>query len=401
MRSSLVILTALLLIGLLPAALLNSDESSTATTQVFIGACGDGIVHPGQECDRGEYNMDEYSLTIEGRNCGTDCRWYAYCGDGIVQPEYGEECDDGTNEDDGFCSADCRLLDEEEEEENGEGEEEDEEDEGDEEGEDPDEEPGAPPSPGGPGGGGGGHDPGDDDGIGPTVVSAEGLAYPNSEVVILKDGDRIGSVTAESNGFFTFTTDEVTSGATTFGFRATDERGVESMNYTTTFEVSEGATTQVADVYIPPTITIEERELDPGDVLQLSGQTVPGAELEIRIHSETYQREETVADDDGFWELEVDTSSLSRGQHSVKARFQVEVDEREKSSSFSDAHTFALGEEVRDDLTADLNGDGRVHLADFSILLFHWGTDSTVADINNDGQVGLADFSIMMHQWTG
>ena len=52
-------------------------------------------------------------------------------------------------------------------------------------------------------------------------------------------------------------------------------------------------------------------------------------------------------------------------------------------------------------IPADLNGDGRVNLIDFSILLHWWGKDNALADLNKDGRVGLKDFSIMMYWWTG
>ncbi len=51
---------------------------------------------------------------------------------------------------------------------------------------------------------------------------------------------------------------------------------------------------------------------------------------------------------------------------------------------------------------ADLNGDVRVDLVDFSILLYNWGKPKNLkADINNDGLVDLVDFSIMLYWWTG
>lgn len=50
---------------------------------------------------------------------------------------------------------------------------------------------------------------------------------------------------------------------------------------------------------------------------------------------------------------------------------------------------------------SDLNGDGKVNLVDFSILLSKWDTADTRADINADGKVNLADFSIMLFDWTG
>lgn len=348
-----------------------------ASTQVFVGTCGDGVVHPGQECDDGwENNIGVYSITIDGRTCGPDCKWYAYCGDGIVQSEHGEECDDGTNTDDGFCSADCKVI---------EG------------------EPDAPDSRGGSGGGGGGgsFSPGSDEPIGPTAVTVQGRAYPNTSVNILKDGTAIGVVSTDSRANFTFTTDDVSPGATTFGFWAEDNLGLRSISYTTTFQVSEGAETTVNGVFIPPTIEIDEVEVDPGQVMEIYGQTAPEVDVSTHIHSEAKAVEETRSDPDGNWRLEFDTSALERGHHTAKSKYQFEEGGSTQNSSFSRSISFFLGVPAESQLTADLNDDGQVNLADFSILLFHWGTASSLADINNDSTVGLADFSIMLFQWTG
>jgi len=51
----------------------------------------------------------------------------------------------------------------------------------------------------------------------------------------------------------------------------------------------------------------------------------------------------------------------------------------------------------------DLNGDNRIDMADFSILLFYYGqSGSQIAfiDFNRDGIVDLADVSILLYYWT-
>ncbi|KAH7113930.1 hypothetical protein B0J13DRAFT_533708 [Dactylonectria estremocensis] len=68
------------------------------------GICGDGILAPanGEECDDGN--------NIDGDGCSANCTKEstgAYCGDGIVRP--GEECDDGNNVDGDGCSATCTI----------------------------------------------------------------------------------------------------------------------------------------------------------------------------------------------------------------------------------------------------------------------------------------------------
>ena len=69
--------------------------------------CGDAIVQPeaGEQCDRGEqYNTGGFG------GCESNCRFSPHCGDGIVQIDLGEQCDDGDDNQSGYghCSV-CRL----------------------------------------------------------------------------------------------------------------------------------------------------------------------------------------------------------------------------------------------------------------------------------------------------
>jgi uncharacterized membrane protein YgcG len=52
---------------------------------------------------------------------------------------------------------------------------------------------------------------------------------------------------------------------------------------------------------------------------------------------------------------------------------------------------------------ADFNGDNRVDIVDFSIMLYYYGRSDTAAlryDLNHDGVVDLPDVSILMYYWT-
>jgi hypothetical protein len=64
--------------------------------------CGDGVVNrPSEECDDGELNSD-----TDPDACRTNCK-LAGCGDGVIDQE--ELCDDGNQEDDLTCAADCQA----------------------------------------------------------------------------------------------------------------------------------------------------------------------------------------------------------------------------------------------------------------------------------------------------
>jgi len=52
---------------------------------------------------------------------------------------------------------------------------------------------------------------------------------------------------------------------------------------------------------------------------------------------------------------------------------------------------------------ADFNGDCRVNITDFSILMANWGANprNRVTDINADNVAGIVDLSILLYWWTG
>jgi cysteine-rich repeat protein len=70
-----------------------------------VPGCGDATVQPelGEECDNG-FNRGGYGT------CAPGCVFGPYCGDGIVDSEFGEECDLGSKERVGACMPSCRLL---------------------------------------------------------------------------------------------------------------------------------------------------------------------------------------------------------------------------------------------------------------------------------------------------
>ncbi|MBN2342042.1 MAG: DUF4215 domain-containing protein [Deltaproteobacteria bacterium] len=64
--------------------------------------CGDGVVGIGEECDNG-VNEGGYG------QCGPDCTYDGYCGDGVVQEAY-EHCDDGNYNNNDECPSSCRII---------------------------------------------------------------------------------------------------------------------------------------------------------------------------------------------------------------------------------------------------------------------------------------------------
>ncbi len=347
---------------------ITNGQAGTATTTLSLSICGNALVDVGEECDvPGETGT--YSTTIAGRQCTPTCDFGPYCGDGILQTLYTEECDDGNNDDDDFCSATCKI------------------------------EP-AGSGGGGTSGGGSGGGGGSSVDLGDTVISVVGYAYPSRTVNILLDTDPVGSVRANTSGRFEFST-AASPGTATMGFWALDDAGTRSLTFNTTFDVTQGAITNVNGVVLPPTIRLSAQTINPGDVLSVSGQSIPNARIEVHLSNQLLAT--TTASASGIWSVTPATSRIPVATHTIKARSLSTG--ALAPSAFSTALQLFVGVNGRVTSPSDLNRDTRINLVDFSILIFWWGSaggnSNPPADINGNGRVGIEDFSILLFNWTG
>jgi cysteine-rich repeat protein len=360
--------------------------AAVATTTIVISICNDGILNPGEICDNGPDNDGAYGSSSVARRCNTNCSAYGpYCGDNILQALYSEQCDDGNNVSGDLCSATCTqeaapLS----------------------TSTPPAPPPTPPPTPSGGSGGGGVFN-----GFVPvhaqTRVILEGKAYPNASINILKDGAIVDVVPADTSANFSYNTSNVTPGPTTFGFWATDGRGIRSITFTTTFQVTQNAVTSVSNVFLPPTIDLKQKKVTMGEILDALGSTAPLAKVSLFVDKEKNPRMTATSSTAGLWNAAVPTLGLpDEAFHAIKGMFEQIGAGAQAKSGFSQAVNFYVGtRDVQTPGSADLNSDGKVNLVDFSILLFHWGTDHAIADLNSDGKVNLTDFSILLFNWTG
>jgi len=368
-----------LMLGAIVAATIvisNNAQAADVTTYATLLICGDGVVQTSEEvCDDGRgNNLGQYGSSTAERHCAPGCATFGpYCGDGILQTRYGEECDDQDTDDTDLCNSQCEAL--------------------------------TPVSPGGGGAPQVGSTPNIPGGTQGTILSQtetkiilRGKGFPNRDVNILLDGKSIGVVRADSSANFSFSTTEITPGTATFGFWSSDAAGTNSITASIVFDVVQSAVTTVANILIPPTTRVSETQMAPGDLLTISGQSVPSAGIIAQIYngpvvfnSETNRT--------GAWALQVDTASLTTGYHLVRAAFELSSTTR---SGYGRSVNFYIGGEAPlKDKSPDLNGDGKVNLVDFSIFLLSWNTDDDRPDFNSDGKVNLGDFSIMLFAWTG
>jgi hypothetical protein len=259
------------------------------------------------------------------------------------------------------------------------------------------------------GGGGGGRGGGGGGGSSCfTQVTFQGVAYPGSNVNLVRDGRFIAKVPAGPDARFQISITNVTEGTYTYGIWSEDHRGVRSVTQTFTVAIAECVTTIISGIFLPPTIDVDKSQVRRGDPLTVLGQTVPDATVSIVFHSETELNKTATADKNGIWNYVLDTLELDFGSHSTAARSKKSVN----MSPLSQFINFTVGtENVANTSTStcfkyDLNCDGKINLIDFSILAFWYKRPLTAesaprVDFNSDGKVDLVEFSILAYYWTG
>jgi hypothetical protein len=185
---------------------------------------------------------------------------------------------------------------------------------------------------------------------------------------------------------------------------AQDSAGRRSITLNNTFDVTQGAVTNVSGLILPPTISVPSPNVVPGSTLVISGQTIPSAKVDIHFNNSEIV-ESTNSGTDGRYTLSFNTTRLRNAEYAIKARSVTGTAPLLTQSGFSSSLQLFVGVDGRPTTSSDLNRDGSVNLIDFSIMIFWWqtngGDSDPAADINGNGRVSLEDFSILLFNWTG
>ncbi len=260
------------------------------------------------------------------------------------------------------------------------------------------------PPPGG-GGGGGGYTPPPPGPTGNGVLVVKGLAYPSSQVSLLKDGNIVAVTTADPGAGFNIQLSGLGAATYSFGVYSTDADGLKSPTFTFPETFTEGVTITVDNIFLGPSIGLSHSIIKQGDTITAFGYTVPQSEVKVFFHSDTEFMETITSAANGSWVKPFSTAVLELGSHTSRSQ----ADKNNLVSAYSNTIGFAVGDSsvetpVGSCRRSDLNCDGRINLTDFSILLYFWQQTSPSnirVDINKSGKVDLTDFSILLYDWTG
>ncbi len=315
--------------------------------------CGNSYLEPPEECDDGNL--------INGDGCSDMCLLEQICGDGIVQSP--EECDDGNLINGDGCSNLCLLET-------------------------------ITPTSTPPVGWSGGKTL--------TTVDFFGVTSPYALVSLTKFGRVVAIAQADAMGNFTFRLSALPIGTYDFGLFAEDRFGRYTLTSNLSLSLVARSITTVENIFLTPTISISRRDIMPGQNMMVFGETAPNSLVQLYLGSELINQV-VYSDNNGFWQMELDSTDLAAGPQSIKAK-ALTTDGLE--SNFSESMFFeVVPAPIPQGQCAgpDLNFDGWVNVFDLSILMNYWRQTNPsfiCADINQDGLVDIVDFSILLYWWS-
>ncbi|WP_171853603.1 Ig-like domain-containing protein [Enterobacter hormaechei] len=153
-----------------------------------------------------------------------------------------------------------------------------------------------------------------------TTPTLRGSAAPGDIVSILDNGKVIGSVTADSNGKWTFTPDAaLADGKHTFTVTATDAAGNSRTSGSFPIVIDTAAPSPAENIVINDNVGDKQGPVGSGDTTDdqsptLSGEAEPGSVVDIYDNDEKIGS--VIVDDEGKWSYTPD-KPLDKGDHEI------------------------------------------------------------------------------------
>ena len=118
--------------------------------------------------------------------------------------------------------------------------------------------------------------------VGQYSLSLYGFASPNASINIKSDNVLLTSGAADGNGNFAFTDLPITEGFSSFCFETTDVRRLGSSEGCMVIEPAEDDVV-LRDIYLPPTIGLENSTITEGSSGLTYGYSMPDASVSIQL----------------------------------------------------------------------------------------------------------------------
>ena len=229
----------------------------------------------------------------------------------------------------------------------------------------------------------------------PPTPIIRARAYPGADILISSFSGSAAlestRVVSSSNGYFDIALKS--TGTTSYGVVATDANGDRSQTKVFSFNLDLGGLDTNLSVVIPPTAKLLRSSITKGDNMVVTGYGFGNSAIQLFIDGVRIG-DTARTDDTGKYRLLFNTAGLSFGSHEVMVN---EVLQDGTVSDYSIRRTITISSLFTP--KADFNNDAKINIQDWSIFLSRWNTAGGAngdLDLNGDGMVDIADFSIML-----
>lgn len=249
-----------------------------------------------------------------------------------------------------------------------------------------------------------------------TAVNFKGMAAPLSFVTLLKDGQIVAITQSGPDAGFDVSLSGLSAGTYVFSLYADDVNNRRTSTISFTIYVTNGVTTQISGIFLSPTIGVDKEVVARGEILSIFGKSKPESNVSVNIDTVNGINAKTIgsiiADNNGLWLYNVDTSTMEYGDYAARARASVgnggSISDLSPRVEFKISEVSKKKKERACPTRADLKTDCKVNVIDMSILAYWWGRELTdwaknMVDgkLKKDGIIDIRDLSVMAYYWTG
>jgi len=169
--------------------------------------------------------------------------------------------------------------------------------------------------------------------VGQYYLNLSGIVAPYASLSIIVDNTTLTSTVADSTGKFSFSKIPITAGLTGFCLDAVDFKRLGE-SYTCFTIPAANSDITINNIFLPPTLGLERKEINQGEDAVIWGYGVPGAAITIHIsNGKTFQ---VMADAQGYYQLHVKIAKAGKYELYADETYQ------NQSSKIPDRKTLLL-----------------------------------------------------------
>ncbi len=227
-----------------------------------------------------------------------------------------------------------------------------------------------------------------------SSVNFSGKAYPGAHIFLVEkvfEQDSLvrQGIAVEDNGKFKL--GDIPTGFHAYSLMVKDKVGRQAHTKVYDMKFINDPLT-VDNILVPPTVEVARGAVTKGDFIKVVGSAFPRNHVAVQIDlNKSYSTE---ADDAGDYSLLISTAGFGFGSHQIR----VNQNGSGTTSDWSPTRNFIVSASTV--VNADLSGDGKVNIKDWSIFLGRWKQatpeNEKLLDLNKDGKIDVSDLGIFL-----